>query len=62
MKLFSDRQLSPTPDTLPYLVRRIDRSFDMARRVVTALDDAALQEGREINRKLAGKVLDGLMG
>ena len=62
MKLFSDRQISPTPDTLPYLVRRIDRSFDMARRVVTALDDAALQEGREINRKLAGEVLDGLMG
>ncbi|MDQ2091519.1 DnaA ATPase domain-containing protein [Marimonas arenosa] len=61
MKLFSDRQLSPTPDTVPYLVRRIDRSFDMARRVVTALDDAALAKGREINRKLAGEVLDGLM-
>ncbi|MCF3595980.1 DnaA/Hda family protein [Rhodobacteraceae bacterium LMO-12] len=58
MKLFSDRQLSPTPDTIPYLLRRIDRSFDMARRVVASLDDAALTEGREINRKLAAEVLD----
>lgn len=62
MKLFSDRQLSPTPETIPYLTRRIDRSFDMARRVVTALDEAALDQGREINRKLAGEVLDGLIG
>lgn len=56
-KLFSDRQLSPSPDTIPYLVRHIDRSFDMARRVVTAVDEAALAQGREINRKLAGDVL-----
>ncbi len=61
-KLFADRQLSPTPDTIPYLLRRIDRSFDMARRVVAALDEAALSEGREVNRKLAGQVLDALMG
>jgi len=61
MKLFTDRQLSPTPDTIPYLVRRIDRSFDMARQVVAALDDASLSQGRDITRKLAGEVLDGLM-
>ncbi len=62
MKLFSDRQLSPTPDTIPYLTRRIDRSFDMARQVVAALDHAALSQGREVNRKLAGEVLDGVVG
>lgn len=57
VKLFSDRQLSPSPDTIPFLLRRIDRSFDMARRVVAALDDAALEKGRDINRTLAGEVL-----
>ncbi|WP_137699784.1 P-loop NTPase family protein [Marimonas lutisalis] len=62
MKLFTDRQLSPTPDTIPYLVRHIDRSFDMARRVVAALDDAALEKGREINRNLAAEVVGGLIG
>jgi chromosomal replication initiation ATPase DnaA len=61
MKLFDDRQLSPTPDTVPYLVRRIDRSFDMARQVVAALDDAAMTQKRDITRKLAGEVLDGVM-
>lgn len=58
MKLFADRQLSPTPDTIPYLMRRMDRSFDTARRVVALLDEAALAQGREVNRKLAVAVLD----
>lgn len=62
MKLFADRQLSPTPETIPYLLRRIDRSFDMARRTVAALDEAALAQGREINRALAAEVLDRLAG
>ncbi|WP_322865444.1 DnaA ATPase domain-containing protein [Aquicoccus sp. G2-2] len=62
MKLFADRQLSPTPETIPYLTRRIDRSFDTARRTVAALDAAALEGGREITRKLAADVLDDLMG
>ncbi len=60
MKLFADRQLSPAPDTIPYLVPRMARSFDAARRVVTALDDAALESGRAINRTLARHVLDKL--
>ncbi len=56
-KLFNDRQLRPTPDTIPYLVRQIDRSFDAARQVVSALDQAALVNGRNINRALAREVL-----
>lgn len=60
MKLFADRQLSPPPDTIPYLVPRMPRSFDAARKVVTALDDAALESGRAINRTLARHVLDKL--
>ena len=60
MKLFADRQLSPAPETIPYLIPRMARSFDAARRVVTALDDAALDSGRPINRTLARQVLDKL--
>ena len=62
MKLFADRQLSPSPDTIPYLVRRIDRSFDMARQIVAALDDASLSQKRKITGRFAGEVLDGLLG
>lgn len=57
-KLFADRQLIPTPDTIPYLVTHMDRSFDSARQLVAMLDTAALSQGRPINRKLAAEVLE----
>ncbi|MFU8864790.1 MAG: DnaA ATPase domain-containing protein [Rhodobacterales bacterium] len=57
-KLFADRQLIPTPDTIPYLVARMDRAFDSARLLVAQLDRAALSQGRAINRKLAAEVLE----
>ncbi len=58
MKLFADRQLSPNPEILPYLARRMDRSFDAARRLVATLDETALTAGRPITRAMAAKVLD----
>ncbi|MEO3415599.1 DnaA/Hda family protein [Roseovarius sp. CAU 1744] len=60
MKLFADRQLAPAPETIPYLIPRMARSFDAARQVVTALDKSALDTGRPINRSLARQVLDKL--
>ena len=57
-KLFADRQLSPTPDTVPYLARRIERRLDAAHEVVAALDARALDKGRAITRALAAEVLD----
>ena len=58
MKLFADRQIVPTPPTIPYLVRRIDRSFKAARAVVERLDAAALARGRPITPALARNLLD----
>ncbi|WP_101067362.1 P-loop NTPase family protein [Roseovarius salinarum] len=58
MKLLADRQLVPTPGTIPYLVRRIDRSFAAAGRVVAQLDATALETGRPVSRALAARVLD----
>ena len=57
MKLFADRQLSPSPNTISYLATHMDRSFAEARRVVAAIDAAALAEGRAITRSLAAKIL-----
>lgn len=57
-KLFQDRQISPAPDVVPYLTRRIDRRFEAAREIVAALDAAALEHGRAITARLAGEVLD----
>jgi len=58
MKQMADRQLSPSPGTIPYLVKRIDRSFEAARDIIERLDATALSEGAPITRALAAKVLD----
>jgi len=60
MKLFSDRQLLPTPETVPFMTKRMPRSFDAAIRAVSALDDMSMASGRPINRALAARVLDNL--
>ncbi len=57
-KLFADRQLAPEPGLIPWLVPRIERSFAAAHATVTALDAAALEQGREITRAFARAVLD----
>ncbi len=57
-KLFADRQMTPTPELLTYLVRRIGRSFEAAAQVVERLDRQALSEQRPITRALAAQVLD----
>ncbi len=57
VKLFSDRQVHVQPNLIPYLVARIERSFDAARRVVALLDARALAQGKPISRAMAAEVL-----
>jgi chromosomal replication initiation ATPase DnaA len=57
-KLFADRQITPKPDVIPFLIRRIDRSFAAARDVVAVLDAASLAQKRPLTRMLAATVLD----
>ncbi|MFC3615173.1 chromosomal replication initiator DnaA [Lutimaribacter marinistellae] len=57
-KLFTDRQLNPKPDVIPYLARHMMRSFEEAARIVGQLDMIALAEKREINRALAVTLLN----
>ena len=58
VKLFADRQITVQPDLIAYLLKRMDRSFDAAGRLVAALDKSALSKGKPITRKLAATVLD----
>ena len=58
VKLFADRQLAVAPEVVSYLMGRIERSFDGARRVVVALDEAALAARRRVTVPLARQVLD----
>jgi chromosomal replication initiation ATPase DnaA len=57
IKLFADRQMNVPQDVVTYLVMRIERSFDCARRVVDLLDRAALSAHRSLSVPLARDVL-----
>lgn len=62
LKQLADRQLHAGPGVVHYLVSRMERSADAARRVVAALDRRGLAERREIDRRLAADVLAELQG
>jgi chromosomal replication initiation ATPase DnaA len=57
LKQLADRQLHAGAGVVQYLVSRMERSADAARRIVAALDQRALAERREIDRRLAADVL-----
>lgn len=56
-KQFADRQVAVAPDVLHYLVGRMERSFDEARRVVETLDKASLSQGRAVTIPLIKQTL-----
>ncbi len=62
LKQLADRQLHAGPGVVHYLVSRMERSAEVARRLVAALDRRALAERREIDRRLAADVLAELSG
>lgn len=57
VKLFADRQLRPGPEVVGFLLARMERSLDAARRLVAALDRASLAAHRGITVPLARAVL-----
>lgn len=56
-KMFGDRQLLPSPETIAYMVSHMDRSFDTARDLVARIDSAALGQKRPVTRALAIEVM-----
>ncbi|MFI4935550.1 MAG: chromosomal replication initiator DnaA [Caulobacterales bacterium] len=57
-KFFRERNIKPTDDVYPYLMRRIERSVRVAREIVVRLDEAADAEQRDITRALARQILE----
>ena len=60
VKQLGDRQLTPDPSVIQFILTRMERSFAAVTQVVGALDALALSEGRAITRPLAAQVLDRL--
>jgi chromosomal replication initiation ATPase DnaA len=57
LKQFLDRQLNVEPQVIAYLATRMERSMETARRLVEAIDRAALSKGRKITRQLASQIV-----
>lgn len=56
-KHFADRQIALDTAVVSYLVSRMERSFDAARRLVAEIDRRALAEKAEVTRNFAARVL-----
>jgi chromosomal replication initiation ATPase DnaA len=57
-KLFADRQVTVPPTLIAYLVPRMERSIDAARRLVADLDARALSRGGPVTRADAAALFD----
>lgn len=59
-KHFSDRQLRPDSNVIPYILSRIERSFDAVDQVVAAIDQLSLAKKARISRNVAKQVLENM--
>lgn len=57
-KLFADRQITPKPEIITFLIRRMDRSFQAARDTVARIDALSLSRKKPVTRKLVSDALD----
>lgn len=57
VKLFADRQIAVDPGVIDYLLRRMDRSLDLANRLVAGMDREALARSGRVTRAIAAAVL-----
>ena len=57
VKLFTDRQLMVEPQILSYLLNRMERSADAARRIVGRIDAEALARRSKVSKALVSAVL-----
>lgn len=60
VKLFSDKQLDIKPKVIHYILQRMDRSFEAAQNIVSALDNAALSKKQKITIPLVKSCLEGI--
>ena len=60
VKLFMDRQITPTPELLEYLLKNMQRSFSYARKLVEEIDNISLARKRAISIPIAKEAIETL--
>lgn len=62
VKHFADRQIAVDEALISYMIARMERSPEAARRLVAEIDSRALAERAPVTRRFAGRVMDALAG
>lgn len=57
VKLFMDRQITPSPELLAYLLKNMQRSFSYARKLVEEIDNISLAKKRAISTAIAKEAI-----
>ena len=57
LKLFTDRQITPSPELLDYLLKNMQRSFSYARKLVEEIDNISLAKKRAISLAIAKEAI-----
>jgi len=57
LKLFADRQITPSPELLNYLLNNMQRSFSYARKLVEEIDNISLARKRAISINIAREAI-----
>lgn len=60
LKLFGDRQITPSPELLEYLIKNMQRSFSYARKLVEEIDNISLARKRAISIATAKEAIASL--
>ncbi|MFO1034945.1 MAG: DnaA/Hda family protein [Hyphomicrobiales bacterium] len=60
VKQFADRQIAVNEAVISYLAARMPRALDFVRQLVDAIDRAALEQGAEVTRPFAARILEQL--
>lgn len=60
LKLFNDRQITPSPEILNYLINNMQRSFSYARKLVEEIDNISLMRKRAISTTIASEAIEYL--
>ncbi len=60
VKLFSDRQIMPSPELINYLLANMQRSFAYAIKLVAEIDNISLSRKRAVNLNIAKEALASL--
>ena len=60
IKLFADRQITPSPELLSYLLKNMRRSFSYARKLVEEIDNISLARKRAVSISIAKEAITTL--